>query len=68
MIFLDWRQSGAPGWIEAYTGYRSLDFINRVEWIRSCKAPRALDLYSIREVAEGGRYILWSVYNVEYIT
>jgi hypothetical protein len=27
VIFLDWRQSGAPGWIEARTGYGSIDFL-----------------------------------------
>ena len=55
MIFLDWRQSGAPGWIEAYTGYGSINFIGRAEWIRGGRALGALDLYPIREAAKGGR-------------
>jgi len=68
VIFLDWRQSGAPGWIEARTGYGSIDFIGGAEWIRGCGAPRAPDLYLIREAAKGGGCISWSVRGVEYVT
>ena len=52
VIFLDWRQNGAPGWIEARTGCGSIDFIGGAEWIRGCGALRALDLYLIWEAAE----------------
>ena len=54
MIFLDWRQNGAPGRIEARTGCGSIDFIGGAEWIRGGGALGAPDLYLIREAAEGG--------------
>ena len=58
MIFLDWRQSGAPGWIEARTACGSINFIGGEEWIRGYGAPRAPDLYPIREAAKGGVHIV----------
>ena len=68
MIFLDWRQSGAPGWIEARTGCGSIDFIGGAEWIRGGGALGAPDLYLIREAARGVRCISWLVYSVKYVT
>ena len=68
MIFLDWRQSGAPGWIEARTGYGSIDFIGGVEWIRGGGALRAPDPYPIWEAAKVEGYISWSVRGVKYVT
>ena len=56
VIFLDWRQSGAPGWIEARTRCGSIDFIGGAEWIRGCGAPGAPDLYPIQEAAKGVAY------------
>ena len=53
MIFLDWRQSGAPGRIAARTGCGSIDFIGGAEWIRGCEALGAPDLYLIREAGKG---------------
>jgi hypothetical protein len=35
VIFLDWRQSGALGWVEARAGCGSIDFISGAEWIRA---------------------------------
>ena len=68
VIFLNWRQSGAPGWIEARTGCGSIDFIDGAEWIGGGGALGAPNLYLIRQAAEGGGCISWSVRGVEYAT
>ena len=63
MIFLDWRQSGAPGWIEARTGCGSIDFTGGVGWIRGCGALGALDPYlRERSVATSDR--IWGLQNI----
>jgi hypothetical protein len=53
VIFLDWRQSGASGWVEARAGCGSIDFIGGAEWIRGGGALGAPDLYPIQEAGRG---------------